>query len=93
MDSTPLHSISSVCHPGGEPVVCPRQLLPLDIMKRPSSEEEGEVYMVAYIKSNHAYWSSEQLKLLQTTKNNYSNSVRMGYDRVDKFGRENRLTG
>ncbi len=34
------------------------------------------------IKSNHVYWSSEQLKLLWTTKDNYSNNIRVGYDRV-----------
>ncbi len=37
------------------------------------------------IKSNHVYWSSEQLKLLWTTKDNYSNSIRMGYDRVEQI--------
>ncbi len=37
------------------------------------------------IKSHHVYWSCEQQKLLQTTKNNYSNSARMGYDRVEQI--------
>ncbi len=37
------------------------------------------------MKSNYVYWSSLQLKLLKTTKNNYSNGIRVGYDRVEQI--------
>ncbi len=41
--------------------------------------------LILATKSNHVYWSSEQCKLLQTTKNNYSKSIRVGYDRVEQI--------
>ncbi len=50
-----------------------------------------------WIKSNHVYWSSEQWKLLWTTKNNYTTSIgcthRWDTSRWNKYGREYWGTG
>ncbi len=44
--------------------------------------------LVNQIKSNYVYWSSEQGKLLLTTKNNYINNIGLNMTGRNKFGRE-----
>ncbi len=38
---------------------------------------------VSLIKPNHVYWSSEQQS--EQIKNNYSNNIRAGYDKVNEI--------